>query len=444
MRDFEAYYAAGSAWDHHEDPYSRAVWNAERTFPGVRPQRYEVLPFVAPPAVLPLLGALAAVPAHVANVIWRCALIVAIAALVLLTVQLTPSGFSADRIFAVAIAAVGFGPLTSGLALGQLALPAYAFTVLALFRPPAGFFAWVQPNIALALIAGARTKRSVLVVATAAISFGVACTLVSGVRGMLHYVHVLQHHSLAERFSAIQITPASIAYGFGASANVAVTLGVAVAIAAACCWAFLTRGEEETLARFCLGCALLPLVMPFFHEHDLIVLFVPAIIASVRASARFFPLAALGSLFAATDWLGLAQRPGGTLQTLLLAGAFGLALVALQDRIRIRKLLVPGVALACIGGAAWLAHTHPAPVWPDAMHALPPHVARMDVSSAWHAEQLASGLLARDPVWALLRCLSLLGGLMIALAAALSSRCPADSRSPSPVPAAGYESRRCT
>src|SRR5579872_894883 len=100
MRDFEAYYAAGTVWDEGGDPYSRAIWNVEKTLPGVGKSRFEALPFVAPPAVLPLLGALAKVPFELAIVLWRTVLALAICglaltALALARVRLTPVSFAA-------------------------------------------------------------------------------------------------------------------------------------------------------------------------------------------------------------------------------------------------------------------------------------------------------------------------------------------------------------
>lgn len=62
MRDFEAFYAAGVAANHGADPYGRAIWDAEKTIPGVDLSHNETLPFVGPPAGLPLWRALARLP----------------------------------------------------------------------------------------------------------------------------------------------------------------------------------------------------------------------------------------------------------------------------------------------------------------------------------------------------------------------------------------------
>jgi hypothetical protein len=170
--------------------------------------------------------------------------------------------------------------------------------------------------------------------------------------------------------------------------------------------------------------------VPFFHEHDLIVVFIPAVLYSLRCDDSVWPLAAFGALLTATDWLGLAQRPDGTLQTLLLVGSFGAALIALRERAQVHMLVLPVVALALIGGAAAFAHAHPAPVWPDAMAALPHNIAQVDIAQAWSAQQRATGLIKPDATWAFLRMLSLLGCGLTASAIAASSRSPAGSKNP--------------
>jgi hypothetical protein len=434
MRDFEAYYAAGTTWNAGEDAYSQAIWPQEQRLSGVDAHRYEALPFVSPPALLPLFGAIARLPFDAANVLWRTLLIFALAALALLTLRLARLALTLESFVAIAVAALGFGPLTSALALGQIALPAFLFAVLAVVWRPAALLAWMQPNVALTLAPLLFSRRALSFIVPGAVFAG-ACVLVAGMGGTARYAGVLHAHGNAEQLSAIQITPAAIAYGFGAAPHLAAAIGIIVAVGAAACWLLLIRAAADMPARFCATCALLPLAMPFFHEHDLLVLFVPAIAFTVRAGARVWPPAALGALFAATDWLGLAQRPDGTLQTLLLIGALGAALIALRERPQARMLVVPGIVLAAIGAAALFASAHPAPVWPDAMHQLPATASANDISSAWNQEQRATGLFAANFVWAALRLCSLLGCVLTACAIALSLKSPERSKSPSPAPA---------
>jgi hypothetical protein len=434
MRDFEAYYAAGTLWNSGQDPYSQAIWRAEHSLTGVDGRRYEALPFVGPPVLLPFFGVIARVPFETANVLWRAALILTLAGLALATLCIARRRLTAASVFAMAIAALGFGPLTSALALGQIALPAFLFAALSLYCQPLQFFAWVQPNVALALL-GQLVSRRAAVFAAAAAAFAACCVVATGMPGIAHYAAVLQRHGAGERFSAIQLTPPAIAYGFGAPQSFAASIGIAVAVAAVCSWVLLVRSASGSVARFCITCALLPFAMPFFHEHDLLVLFVPAVVYTIRPGARAWTPAAFGALLAATDWLGLAQRPDGTLQTLLLIGAFGLALIASNDRPRPGMLLVPASVLLLIGAASILAQAHPLPVWPDGMRALPADAARMDISQAWNAQQRATGLFDRDPVWAVLRLFSLAGCALTAAAAAASSKSARDSRTSLPAPA---------
>jgi hypothetical protein len=405
MRDFEAYYAAGQTWNGGGDPYSLAIWRSERTLQGVDAKTYAPLPFISPPALLPLWSAVSRLPFDRANALWRAAIVASALALavVLIRVLLLPW----PAILPVAIAGLGFGPLTSAVALGQIALPACAFAALALLWKPAGVFAWVQPNLALATISQCGRRSGAAIFAAGAAAFAAACVAVAGVSGILHYAALLHEHGSAERFSAIQLTPASVAYGFGAQEASAIAIGVAVALAAAAIWLVAVRRIADDVARFCATCALLPLAMPFFHEHDLAIVFLPAVYFTLRCSRALWPLASAGALFCATDWLGLAQRPDGTLQTLLLVGAAGCALAALRSDLDARMLLAPLAVLLAIGCAAAFAHAAPAPVWPDAMHPVALHGG--NIAPVWHAEQVATGLFARNPVWAALRVLSLLG-----------------------------------
>jgi hypothetical protein len=411
MRDFEAYYAAGALWHHGTSPYGTAIWQVEKTIDGVSPQRYQPLPYVGPPASLPVLSAVAFLPFATANAIWRALLILAAALLAFETLRLSGRGVTWFSIAAITAAALGFAPLTSALALGQIALPAFLFA-LPVFRKYVAILAWAQPNVAITLLSRPWTFIA------GGLVFALACVAVAGAGGALAYLNVLREHAGAERFSAIQLTPAAIAYGFGAPEGTAIGIGVAVALAAAAVWIVVIARLRDTLARFCITCALLPMVVPFFHEHDLIVAFVPAVVYAFRAQPRVWPIAFLGALLVATDWLGLAQRPEGVVQTLLLIGAFGAALIALRDDAHPRMLLVPAGVLIAIGIAGWFAQAHPAPVWPDAMQALPSNVRSLSISAAWHAEQTATGLFARNIFWALLRCGSLAGCITLAYAIA--------------------------
>jgi len=408
MRDFEAYYSAGKVWNAGGDPYSAAIWPAERGLPGVRADRFEALPFAGPPVLLPLLGAIARVPFTIANDLWRALLAVAAIFLAAIAAYAARSPRTARTFILMAIAELGFGPITSAFALGQLALPAAACAALALRSIWTAVLAWMQPNVAICTAALRIFVPSLLVFAACSVA-------VATPAGALHYWTVLRAHAAAERFALIQVTPAAVAYGFGSGSGAAMIIGAAFATAALVAWLVFVRRIESGTLRLCATCALTPLVLPFAHEHDLSVAFLPAAVLVVRAGPRLAPAAVFAALLVAADWLGLAQRPQGALQTLLLVTGCGCALLALAENAEVRTLAAVAGAAALIvicsrGAVAWQV-----PVWPAAMGALPANSAQLPIAAAWSQELRSTGLLQPDPYAAALRALSLAGCAMLAV-----------------------------
>jgi hypothetical protein len=438
LRDFEAYYAGGATWMHGGDPYSTEIWPNERTLPGVLAQRYEVLPFVGPPATLPLFAAFARLPYDRAATAWRALLFASLLAMLWLAAPLANLRRSPLVLCALAIAALGFGPVTSALALGQIVLPV-ALAILAAFTAN-GFegkalfaaIACAQPNLALALAAGLRERRNAVAIILGAIAFAIVCLGVVRAPGIVNYLRVLQEHGYAERFSAIQLTPTAIVYGLGANEYTAALAGILVGLTGVIAWFWCARFLLDRLMFFCATCALVPFVAPFFHEHDLAIVLVPAVVLVLRASPAALPVAMAGALFCATDWVGLAQRPDALVQTVLLVAAFALALLAMRTELTKRTLEAVAVILVLIVTGGLAAYAHPMPVWPDGMAPLGSSTLLTNVAAVWHAEQLATGLFARDTLWALLRYASLAGCGLLVYAAIINSRSPADSRTSSP------------
>lgn len=428
LRDFEAYYAAGATWLHGGDPYSIEIWQNERNLPGVLAQRDEVLPFVGPPATLPLFAMFARFPYGAAAGVWRAVLFASLLAVIWLAAPLANLRRSPLMLFALAIAALGFGPVTSALALGQAALPV-ALAILAAFtargltgKAFSAAIACAQPNLALALAAGLRNRRNAIAMVLGAIAFAIVCLRVVGAPGIVNYIRALQEHGYAERFSAIQLTPTAIVYGLGANEYTAALAGILVGLTGVISWFWCARELRDRLMLFCATCALVPFVAPFFHEHDLAIVFVPAVILVLRASPAELPVAMTAALLCATNWLGLAQRSDAVVQTALLVAAFALALLAMRTELTRRTLEAVVVTLALIVTGGFVAHAHPMPVWPDAMAPLGSSALLTNVAAVWHAEQMATGLLARDAMWALLRCASLTGCGLLAYAAMLGSK----------------------
>jgi hypothetical protein len=156
------------------------------------------------------------------------------------------------------------------------------------------------------------------------------------------------------------------------------------------------------------------------------------VILILRASLAVLPIVMGGAMFCATNWLGLAQQPDATVQTALLVGAFAVALLAMRTEVTRRALGLVPVMLVLIVLAGSAARAHLMPVWPDAMPLGIAHLA--NIAAVWHAEQLATGLFARDAMWALQRCASLAGCALLVYAAIVNSRSPAHSRTSFQVP----------
>jgi len=416
FRDFEAYYAAGATWRYHGDPYGRDVWRVEKTIPGVVAARDELLPFVGPPFGLPLWSAFSQLPWPRASESWGIVLALAFATFVAGSVRAAGRLVPID-VLAALIAGACFGPLTSGIALGQVAIVACAAIAsvplllvprMALAAAAAALAAGLQPNLALVLATQADGRRAIIALVTAlAVAIGGSAVALGGVGGFAHYFEVLREHAAAERFIAIQTTVAAVARGLGAPAGMSAALAIAIAIVAIVAVALQARsGRYGPSERLALGCAALPLALPFAHEHDFAIAFLPAIVVARRARGGTWVAGACAAVAIGVDWLGLAQRPNELESTALLAAAVavGIAMLAPQP-LRAFHAAPLAVAVAVVPIGRWAA-AHPLPTWPNQLAS---HLAFAHGSAAevWRAEQLASGIGGLDPAWALLRALSL-------------------------------------
>lgn len=435
LRDFEAYWSAGQTADRGANPYGRAIWRSERTVPGVGAQRDEVLPFVSPPTLLAPMRWLGRVPYRLAAPLWYGLLVAALAALVWLVVAGSAPHRTPRRVafLGLALLAIAFGPVTSALALGQ-AVP-LALLGATLIAATSDRFAWgcagtllasFQPNVALGALAFLGRNRTT---AAMLVGAGLVYALGAALRGFawpLAYARLLLAHSAAEACSAIQISPAAIACGFGASPALAHAIALLAALAAVAGALALARQVADRFARFAAFGALAPFAAGFVHEHDLAVAFIAAGWLALRARGIARTIAVVGTLLVAIDWLGLAQRPSGTLQSALLALAALAAFIAADPaRAGWRTSALAGAPVALLfGAAALLAATHPLPVWPDALGAFhaPPDAS---IATVWRAEGRATGLFARQALWAALRALPLAGCALLALAIARAARADA-------------------
>jgi hypothetical protein len=438
LRDFEAYYAAGATWHAEGDPYAREIWRVERRVPGVVATRDELLPFVGPPYSLPAWALFAALPYGQAAFAWGIVLACAAALLGLCIARLTDiregSGF-----VALVLAGAAFGPLTSALALGQVALLSCAgivATTLALavrtrlVVPVAtAVLAAFQPNLGCVLVARLGDRRAWFALAmAAALVAATAPAVLGGLAGISRYAGVLAAHATAERTIAIAMTITAVAFGFGASDAAARAAGIAVALTVivATALAFASRAYARA-ARVAVASAALPLVLPFSHEHDLAIVLFPAVWCVRRARGAWWALAACGAMLVAVDWLGLAQRPTGAAQSVALALAAALALVALSTHAPDRTAAWPFAVVAGVVVAATVAWHHPLGVWPYALGSAFQAPPGADAAAVWSLEQARSGLATPNVVAAGLRSLSLIGcaGVWLAALRALRETPPA-------------------
>jgi hypothetical protein len=431
LRDFEAYWSAGATANLAGDPYGTAIWQAERAVPGVDALRNETLPFVGPPQTLLGWRLIARVPYAAGAMLWSSILVCALLALAAATVIGSGAPRAPSAFVAATALAIAFGPITSDIALGQVALPAYLCATLVpllagrslLATVAAAAFAFGQPNVSLGLVSQLGRGRAALALLLAALVAYALGALAAGWAWPAEYARIAIAHGAAERFSAIQLSPAAVARGFGAPPSAAAVWGFLFAGLAAAAAVAIALVRRDYFARFAAFSALAPFVAGFFHEHDLLVAYAAAVWSALRtrATARAFALA--GTLLVAVDWLGLAQRPSGIAQSALLAVAAFAAFAALGDAGEARRsALVAAPVAALFIATAFIASHHPAPVWPDALG--PFRAARaMPIAALWSAEQRASGLFAIVPAWAFLRSLSLLGCASLAYAIYLRPSC---------------------
>ncbi|MDE2571757.1 MAG: hypothetical protein KGM44_04440 [bacterium] len=445
-RDFEAYWSAGRAALAGGVPYARGeIWSYERQVPGVDASREELLPFVSPPPTLLLFEPLARLPYDRARVVWLAVLEGACALGVIATFGV--AGWQWRQAFIVALVALTFSPLTVTLALGQLAGVVYAALAVAIYALGCGTAASavalacsaVQPNIAIVGLAGVRrSTAAAYAIAAALIAASTAALYHHFDGGLGGYLAMLTRHGAAERGDAIQFTLPALLGPLEPRAQ-AIIAALSLLVCAAPAALLARRSSPQRSIAF--ACALLPFAVPFLHQQDLIVLLIPAAFALATWRSKGALLGALGTAFAAIDWVDLAQRPAHRLEDLALAAAGACAIASLHPSRSALWLALPTV-LACV--LAPLAARQPMPIWPLALPAGFHAPSILDASAVWGREQLAAGLMQAHALWIALRALTLLGCLLLAAALAgerLTARAAQRSRTPRPAPAGSLSGR---
>jgi hypothetical protein len=312
--------------------------------------------------------------------------------------------------------AVAAAPMLGDFALGQAALVSAAAVGAALvaYRAravpaalAATLFAAVQPNLALPLLGQLRSGWAFAVATSAAGAFAVLCIVA------------------AERFVAIQHTPAAVAFALGAAPALAAALGTTVALGAlGLTAALIVRERLAPTTATLLCCATLPLAIPFFHEHDFVLEVLPLLVLGARARGRTRALAAGAAALLLVDWFGLAQRTAAAGQIIALGLATVCAFIGLgRSPTGARFALAGPIALLFLAAICVpLGHADPAPTWPADLPATFRADPGADVSSVWADEQRATGATTRNPGWGALRALPLAGCVVLGAAIITDAR----------------------
>lgn len=433
MGDFSAYYAAGATWAHGGDPYGTDVWTVERTLPGVDPHTYALLPYVGPPLGLPVWAALARLPYRDAVTIWGIVLAFCIGAIFVIPAKLAGRRLRAADAVALVVLASASGPLVDGIALGQAALPASAAVFAAILAAARARWIWVgvwavvavvfKPNLAFALAATVRAGGALAALIAGAVASALGTvTTIGGMHPALAYLHLLPEMTASERFYAYQFTPTAIAYGFGATQRTATIAGDAVALAAIAGVVLAIRWSRASLADgAAIACAALPLAVPYVHEPDFAIAYLPALLIVYRARGWAWIAGTCGFVLLAVDAYALAQGRAGLAFSLITAAVAAAEIAAVTRTVPRAYRFAPLAIAALVLGVGLAAPRSTLPMWPAS---LPRHFWTPSTSAneVWRRELVASGLENERPWAALLRSLTLSGCVLIAVAMTQTAR----------------------
>lgn len=426
--DFSAYYAAGKVWLQHGNPFGFAIWQAERQLPGMGGLPVAILPYVGPPAGLPLWGVLALLPYDVAAGVWAGAC--TLCGVVILLVPALVAGRRIERRdgYALALLFASFAPLVTAVAVGQAALPATAAIDLAILAAARRRWTWAagaafaaalfKPNLALVLVATVRSLGAVIAYAASALATALATALTGGGWGALAaYLSVVVQQSAAERFYLYQFTPAAIAFGFGLPQGAAILLGVVVSLLACGATAAAIRRSRASVADgAAIACAGYPFVVPFVHQADLIVVLLPGLVAIYRAQGAAWLLAAAGLVLVSIDSLAFSQGEVAAVFTPVIAVVAALQIAALNRTVSWRLRVAPLAIVPALLVLALFAPAQRLPLWPGSLSPAFTASASESPTHVWQRELDTLALEVPSSYIALLRCISLAGCIAIGVA----------------------------
>ncbi len=289
--DFHTFWESGRAVLHGRSPYPDAL--------PVVATRTEFRPFVYPAPAAVAMVPFALLPLAVADALFALvgagAIVLALRLLDVRDWRCYGAAFASFPAFA----AIGNGAISSLLVLGAAALWRYRDRALAAGAllaalVAAKLFLW---PIGIWLLATRRFRAS-LVAALVGVAGTLACWALLGFAGLAQYPHLLDR--LTALVAAKSFSPYALVVSFGGSPAVArlVTAAGGAAILAAV--AVVARAAEGDRRGYILALAGALFLSPIVWPHYLVLLYVPAALASRRLSAPW--LLPLGIWFVAAAW----------------------------------------------------------------------------------------------------------------------------------------------
>jgi len=228
---------------------------------------------------------------------------------------------------------------------------------------------------------------------------------------------VLVHQSASERLFAYQLTTTSIAYGLGLDARAAALAGGCISLAALLVLVAAIRCTRAGVVDgAAIACALFPFIVPFVHEPDLAIAFLPALLVVLRTQGWTWVLGASGTVLLCVDAFAMAQGRLGLVFTVVTAAVACLQVAALARRGLRWERLAPLAIVPLLLVLGLYAPKTPLPMWPAALPEYVSVAPDATASAEWHDEIAASGLEQQRPWDSLLRLLTLGGCACIAFA----------------------------
>ena len=357
MRDFNAFYCAGSAMLHHADPYrAEPLGGCERRpkpAPLLTGARGLAMPAPLPPYALVPFVALAWLPYTAAVIVWALCIVLAVAVAAYAVRRTT--GLPMLPIVTALALTDGY----ASLCLGQVAPIAVAAIAVAAMLVSVGrdegaalaaAFAMIEPHVALPVCLAlfvwrARTR---LVLVTAALGCAFLSFSLASIPTTFEYLRaVIPAHALSEVVNEKQFSLTYALHRFGATDAAAVRAGELWYVAMLACGVVLSRivakKTFDDAAIVTIPPALALVGGPFVHIIQMAAALPAAFVLYRHAGARTRRYLGIGIAALAIPWMQFVNL--GTIFVLLAPVAAAVLVATLVDR---RPLAVAGAAVFAV------------------------------------------------------------------------------------------------